>query len=142
MSLTRWEPELLSLRRAMNRLFDETLGQTLPSLSERGFSVPVDVRETDESLEIRADLPGVTPEDVDITVTDNTLTVKGEYKAEEEREEGRMHVQERRYGSFQRSVSLPTTVNTDAAEAKFEDGVLKVTLPKTEEAKPKRISVH
>ncbi len=141
MSLTRWEPELLSLRRAMNRLFDDTLGQTLPSLVERDLSVPVDVRETDESLEISADLPGVKPEDVEITVSDNTLTVKGEYKTEEEREEGQMHIQERHYGSFQRSVSLPIAVDTDAAEAKFEDGVLKITLPKTEEAKPKRISV-
>jgi HSP20 family protein len=101
----------------------------------------VDVRETDETLEISADLPGLQPEDVDITVTDDTLTLKGEYKAEEEREEGKMHIQERRYGSFQRTVRLPTAVDTDAAEAKFEDGVLKITLPKAEEAKAKRIAV-
>ncbi|NLG50642.1 MAG: Hsp20/alpha crystallin family protein, partial [Chloroflexi bacterium] len=81
------------------------------------------------------------PENVDITVTGNTLTIKGEMKVEEETERGNVHFRERRYGSFHRSLMLPTEVNPDKAEATFENGVLKLKLPKTEEARPKQIEV-
>jgi HSP20 family protein len=97
--------------------------------------------ESDDSIVISADLPGLKPEDVDISVNDSTLTIKGEYKTEEEGERGDVHFNERRYGEFRRSITLPTSVDIDATEAEFEDGVLKVTLPKTEETKPKQIEV-
>jgi HSP20 family protein len=97
--------------------------------------------ESDDSIVISADLPGLKPEDVDISITDSTLTIKGEYKTEEEGERGDVHFRERRYGKFRRSFALPAGVDVDATEAEFEDGVLKVRLPKTEETKPKQIEV-
>jgi HSP20 family protein len=101
----------------------------------------MDMYETDDDVVINADLPGLKPEDVDISVTGNTLNIKGEFRSEEEGERGNVHFQERRYGKFQRSVSLPSGIDTDAAEAEFEDGILKIALPKSEEAKPKQIPV-
>jgi HSP20 family protein len=97
--------------------------------------------ESDDSIVISADLPGLKPEDVDISVNDSTLTIKGEYKTEEEGKRGDVHFKERRHGEFRRSITLPTSVDIDATEAAFEDGVLTVTLPKTEETKPKQIEV-
>jgi HSP20 family protein len=129
----------------IDRWFDESLTRSMEEWPEqRGFdlSVPIDVYETDDNFVVKAELPGLKPEDVDISITGNTLTLKGEFEEEQERERGNVHVQERRFGRFYRSIGLPTNVNTDAAEANFDDGVLKVTLPKTEQAKPKRISVH
>jgi HSP20 family protein len=102
----------------------------------------LDLYETDDNLVVETSLPGINPDDVDISIVGNTLTIKGETKHEAEKgEKGRYHYRERRYGAFQRSIILPTGVNTDAAEAVFKDGVLKLTLPKVEEAKPKRIEV-
>jgi HSP20 family protein len=102
----------------------------------------LDLYETDDNLVVETSLPGINPDDVDISIVGNTLTIKGETKHEAEKEEkGRYHYRERRYGAFRRSIILPTGVNTDAAEAVFEKGVLKLTLPKVEEAKPKRIQV-
>lgn len=97
--------------------------------------------ETDDSLVVSAAVPGLKPEDVDITISGNTLSIKGEFQAEEEGERGNVHFQERRYGKFQRTVTLPSAVDTEAADATFENGVVKVTLPKMEEARPKQISV-
>jgi len=146
MSLIRWDPfrNVSPLREAMNRLFEESF---VPSprawrwSTESGLPVLADMVESDENIVISADLPGLKPEDVDISITDSTLTIKGEYKTEEEGERGDVHFKERRYGAFRRSFTLPTTVDTDATEAEFEDGVLTVTLPKTEETKPKQIEV-
>lgn len=145
MALTRWDPfrEMVSLREAMDRLFEE--GFVRPTRgwlsSELGLRVPMDMYETDDSVVVSAALPGLKSEDVDISITGNTLTLKGEFRSEEESERGSVHFRERRYGKFQRSVTLPTSVDTDAAEAEFKDGVLRVTLPETEEAKPKQIPV-
>jgi HSP20 family protein len=86
-------------------------------------------------------VPGIKPEDLDITVTKNTLTIKGEVRQEEEKEEERYHLRERRYGRFARSITLPTSVDADEIEANYENGVLTLRLPKTEEVKPKRIEV-
>jgi HSP20 family protein len=146
MALIRWDPlrEMWSLRETMNRLFDESfIRSNAPRWQAEGRLLPVsaDLVETDDSLIFKADLPGLKPEDVDISVSDSVLTVKGEYKTEKEEEEGDVHFKERRYGRFQRAIRLPDNVDTDAAEAKFEDGVLKISLPKTEEAKPKQIKV-
>ncbi len=144
MSLIRWDPyrEMLSLRDRMNRLFEEGVapgwerGETFGMLS-----VPIDMWESEGNLMLSASLPGVKPEDVDIQVTGDTLTIRGEVRHEEEREQGNVRIQERRYGSFRRSLRLPPNVNTDAIDATFENGVLKLVIPQTEEAKPKQIEV-
>jgi HSP20 family protein len=147
MSLSRWDPyrESVSLREAMNRLFDESwLG---PSWSRegdgdaQGIFVPLDMVEKDDQIEITAPLPGLKAEDVDIRVTGDILTIKGEFREEKEEERGTVHHRERRYGSFQRAIRLPMSVDTSKAEATFEDGMLTLSLPKTEEAKPKQIEV-
>ncbi|MBN1483258.1 MAG: Hsp20/alpha crystallin family protein [Chloroflexia bacterium] len=145
MTLIRWSPlrRAMSLRDAMDRIFSESLARSYwdwPE-GERTLSVPIDMYETDDHLVVRSDLPGLKPEEVDISITGDTLTIKGEFRSEEE-ERGDVYMQERCYGRFQRSVALPTGVDSDAAEATFEDGVLKVTLPKAEEAKPKQITVQ
>jgi HSP20 family protein len=144
MDLIRWDPfrEALTLREAVNRLFDESIVRSPRSWpSATGLAVAVDLEETDDDVIVTADLPGLQPDDVDISVTDSTLTMKGEFKSEEEGERGNVHYRERRYGSFQRVISLPAAVNANKTEAEFEDGVLTVTLPKTEETKPKQIMV-
>lgn len=146
MSLTRWDPfrEMMSLRDAMDRLFEESFARPLrawPWGIDGGLAVPVDMYETDDSLVVSAAVPGLKPEDVDINITGNTLNISGEFKSEEEGKRGNVHFRERRYGKFQRSVALPPTVDTETVEATFENGILKVTLPKTEEAKPRQIPV-
>jgi len=90
---------------------------------------------------VHASIPGVKPEDIDISVTGDVLTIKGETVEEKEEKEGNYHLRERRYGAFQRAVSLPTLVRADKASAEFENGVLKLTLPKVEEVKPKSIKI-
>ncbi len=147
MSLTRWDPfrEMVSLREAMDRLFEESFirpsrGSALVS-GNGGMSVAVDMYETEDNLVVSAAVPGLTPDDVDISITGNTLTIQGEFRSEEEGERGNVHFQERRYGKFQRSLNLPANVNTDQVDATFESGILKITLPKLEEAKPKQIPV-
>lgn len=144
MSLIRWDPyrEMLSLRDRMNRLFEESVAPVW----ERGetfgmLSVPIDVWESEGNLMLSASLPGVKPEDVDIQVTGDTLTIRGEVRHEEERERGNVRFQERRYGAFRRSLRLPPNVNTDAIDATYENGVLRLKIPQTEEAKPKQIDV-
>jgi HSP20 family protein len=105
------------------------------------YPFPLDVYETEDSLVVKAPLPGVRPEDVDISITGDILTIKGESKSEQEVKREDYHRREVRYGSFCRSVPLPTQVEHGKAEAVFEHGILTVTLPKTAEAKPKTIKV-
>lgn len=144
-SLIRWEPfrELISLREMMDRLFEESFarprGRWLVPLDLE--TLAVDMYETDDKIVVKASLPGVKPEEVDISVTGNTLTIKGETKAEEEVKEENYLRRERRYGAFSRSLSLPTQVEVEKAEAVFENGVLTLTLPKAEAVRPKTIKV-
>lgn len=143
-SLMRWYPfsDFRSLRRHTDRLFDDFFrGPRLVPWESAELAFPLDVYETEESLVVKAPLPGVRPEDVDISITDDILTIKGETKSEEEVERENYHRRELRYGSFCRSVPLPTQVEHGKAEAAFEQGILTVTLPKTAEAKPKTIKV-
>jgi HSP20 family protein len=143
MTLTRWDPfgETTSLRRAMDRLFDESFVGWSMGSSGQGGSVPLDVIERDDAFVVKASLPGVKPDDVELSVHRNMLTIRGEMGGESEKSEGQYRHRERWQGSFSRSVSLPADVNTDACEARFEKGVLTVTLPKSEQARAKRINI-
>ena len=143
MSLIRWDPfgEMVSLRDAMDRLFEESV-VGMPMRSREGPKMlALDVCETENDLKVEASLPGFKPDEVDISVVGNALSIKAETEREEKSEEGRYHYRERSYGSYQRTIPLPADVDSSKAEAKFEDGVLKLTFPKVEEAKPKRIEV-
>jgi HSP20 family protein len=143
-SLMRWYPfsDIRSLRRHTDRLFDDFFrGPHLVPWESAEFAFPLDVYETEDSLVVKASLPGVKPEEVDISVTGDVLTIKGETKSEEEVKRENYHRRELRYGSFCRSVPLPTGVEHDKTEATFEQGILTVTLPKREEVKPKAIKI-
>ncbi|MEZ4862318.1 MAG: Hsp20/alpha crystallin family protein [Caldilineaceae bacterium] len=143
-TLTRWEPfrEMANLSRMMDRFFDEPFTE-MPTLWRRGdgYSLALDVAEQDDQYVVKASVPGIKPEDIEITLTDNVLTIKGETKDEKEIEEEKYHMRERHYGSFTRTIALPVTVNADKIEAVNENGVLTLTLPKAEAVKPKRIEV-
>jgi HSP20 family protein len=110
-------------------------------LLEGEWAPSVDVAETDEEIVVTAELPGIKQEEVDISIADNVLTLKGEKKEEKEVKEKNYHRIERSYGSFQRSISLPTGVDAGKAKATYKDGILCVTVPKVEEAKPKQIKI-
>lgn len=137
-TLTRWEPfrEMANLSRMMDRFFDEPFGE-MPVLWRRGdgYNLALDVAEQEDKYIVKASVPGIKPEDVEITLTDNVLTIKGETKEEN------YHLRERRFGSFMRSIALPNSVDADKIEAVNEHGVLTLTLPKAEAVKPKRIEV-
>jgi HSP20 family protein len=144
MAIERWDPfrEAVSLRDAMNSLFQDSFVRPGGTMAQSGSAaLPLDVYETENEFVIRASLPGVKPEDVQITVQGDTVTIRGESKAEEERKGEQWHLRERRFGAFQRSVSLPTPVNADKAQAHFENGVLTLTLPKSEAARPRQIKI-
>nr|HID12371.1 Hsp20/alpha crystallin family protein [Anaerolineae bacterium] len=144
-NLVRWEPfrELISLREAMDRLFEESFVRPWAGwLAPVGVeTLAVDMYETDDAIVIKSAIPGVKPEDLDVSVSGDTLTIKGETRAEEEVREENYIRRERRYGSFCRSLTIPVPVVADKAEAEFENGVLTLTLPKAEEVKPKPIKV-
>jgi HSP20 family protein len=130
---------MLSMRRAMDRLFDRALE---PSLSETTvWDLALDVVENKDEFLVKASLPGINPDELEITFTDNVLTIKGETKEDKEIKEEQYHLRERRQGIFTRSISLPNRVKSDAIEASYDAGVLTLKLPKIEEVKPKRIGI-
>jgi HSP20 family protein len=131
----------MSLRQAMDRLFEDSFVR-LPHLVATGVGeFPLDVYQTENEVVVKAALPGVKPEELDITLADNTLTIKGEHKEEQEAEENEYLYRERYYGTFSRSVAMPVKVDSNKAEATFEEGVLTLTLPKAEEIKPKQLKI-
>jgi HSP20 family protein len=144
-NLVRWDPfrEMISLREAVDRLFEDSIVRPRGPLAPvTGTSaLALDVYETADDVTVKASIPGVKPEGIDITVTGDVLTIKGETVEEQEKQEANYHLRERRYGAFQRSVTLPTAVKADKATADFANGVLTLTLPKVEEAKPKSIRI-
>jgi HSP20 family protein len=149
-SLTRWEPlrEMAEMRRNMDRMmerfFDEPFFANFATWTPRengAWSLPLDLAEDAESYVVKASLPGINPDEIEITLTDNVLTIKGENKEESESKESNWHVRERRYGSFMRSVTLPAPIEADKVEATNEHGVLTLRLPKAEAVKPKKIVV-
>ena len=141
-NLIRWEParEMMTLREAMDRLFDDAF--TRPLSLRDAWSVPaIDMYQTDDEIVVKAALPGIKADEVQINITGEVLTLKGEMKHEEEKKEKAWHMREQRWGSFERSVVLPTDVVSDKAKAEFENGILTITLPKAEEVKPKVINI-
>ena len=142
-NLTRWEPvrEMMTLREAMDRLFDDAFTRPLNN-REGGWSTPaVDMYQTDDEVVVKVALPGFKADEVQINVTGDVLTLRGEVKQQEEKKERAWHLREQRWNSFERSIALPTDVKADRASADFENGILTVTLPKAEEVKPKTITV-
>lgn len=141
-NLTRWEPmrEMMTLREAMDRLFDDAFTHPL-GISGVSAMPAVDMYQTDDEVVVKATLPGLKAEDVHITVTGETLILRGEYKQENEQKEATYHIREHRSGSFERSLLLPTDVKADKAKADFEDGILTITMPIAEEVKPKSITI-
>jgi len=141
-TLTRWEPvrEMITLRDAMDRLFDDAFTRPI-NMSAVSAMPAIDMYQDDESVVVKAQLPGLSNDDVQISVTDNILTLRGEFKEENEDEGKSYHIREHRYGTFERTLSLPTDVQVDKAKAVFENGILTITLPKAEKVKPKTISI-
>jgi HSP20 family protein len=144
--LTRWEPfrEMRRMHDMLDRIMDDAyMGQRKDNEVLEGLA-PVDVYETDDDVVVKAMMPGMTADDIQISVDRDVLTIRGETKHEEKTEEGNgrvYHHRELRYQRFSRSVRLPTLVNADKADAQFENGILTLSLPKAEEVKPKQITV-
>jgi len=145
MAIERWDPfrETISLRDAMNSLLQESFIRPGGMQGQNGgaTTLPLDIAENENEFVVKASLPGVKPEDVQITVHGNTLTIRGESRAEEEKKGEHWHIRERRHGAFQRSVSLATPVDSDKAQAHYDNGVLTLTLPKSEAARPRQIKI-
>jgi HSP20 family protein len=133
--------ELLSLRRAMDRLIDDDFFRPMSWNGSEASAPALDVSTTTDALVVEAALPGVRPEEVDITVENGTLTIRGETKTERQEGEGDFLVREIRRGSFARAVSLPSGLEPDKASATFENGVLSLRIPKAEEVKPRQIRI-
>lgn len=151
MAIVRWEPfrDLLSLQDRMNRLFDESYrGANRPNAGTDEWALggswapAVDIYEQEGNIVMKAELPGVDPKAVDIRLENNTLTLRGERKLDREVKEDSYHRVERSYGAFSRSFTLPTVVDQGSIKAEYKDGVLKLTLPKREEAKPRQIQIN
>jgi HSP20 family protein len=146
MAIVRWDPtrELDSLQSEMNRLFDGFFGtgsQGRNAATLRRWIPAMDLVEAGDELVLRADLPGMSEDDVTIEIKDNVLTVSGERRSEHEEKSENFYRAERAFGSFSRSLSLPEGVSPDAVSAKFDSGVLEVRVPKPEERKPHRVAI-
>jgi HSP20 family protein len=146
-NITRFDPlgEMVSLRSAMDRLFEDSFVSPMSWRTISGgdsITPPIDVHETSDELVLTASLPGMKPEDVEITMTGQNLTLRGELKADEEIKREQYLYRERRFGSWSRSVQLPVRVQGDRAEATFADGILTLRIPKAEEVKPRQIRIN
>lgn len=146
MAVVKWDPlrDLLSIQDRMNRLFEQTLSRSgaEEGIAASTWSPAVDIYETPETIVMKAELPGLSREDIEIHIRDNALTLRGERRfAKDVQQENYLRI-ERAYGAFQRSFTLPATIQQDKIRAVFRDGVLELTLPKAEEAKPKKIAIE
>ena len=143
-SMTRWNPNVLTARDPFFRLVDSLFNQDLlPSeeVSNRTWMPPVDIQETADAYRLVAELPGMTKEDINITLENNVLRLSGERKFEKDiKKDGYQRV-ERTYGTFARAFTLPSQVNHDKVEASFENGLLTISVPKAEQAKPRKITI-
>lgn len=142
MTIVRWSPmrDILNIQEEMNRIFNNF---ARPSEGQRGvlWSPQVDIYESDDGITVELEIPGMSKDDVNIRIQDNVLTLKGEKKQDEDTKGKNFHRVERSYGTFERSFSLPSSIQTDRVRATTKDGVLTITLPKAEEAKPREIAI-
>jgi HSP20 family protein len=153
MAIVRWSParelmpalseEMFDMRRQINRMFDNLFRGEVPESADLPsiWNPSVDIAERESEYVVKVELPGVSKDDVRITLEDALLTIRGEKKQEKESKEANYHRMERSYGSFQRSFTLPASVKADKIEASYRDGILTVTLPKADEARRKQIEV-
>jgi HSP20 family protein len=145
MDLVPWKPfrdELSNFRKEMDRLWNRAFGEAaLGKAFETEWQPSADIVETADSITVKAELPGLEPKDIEVTLSGDLLTIKGEKKKEEEKKDEKFHRTERFYGMFERSFRLPTGIKMDKVEANFDKGILTITLPKTEEAKTKEIKI-
>jgi len=143
-SITRWDPfrTMTSLQDQVNRLFEDSFRGRSGEASLTAWAPAVDIFETENELVLKADLPDVQEKDIDIRMENNTLTIRGERRFEQEVKEDNYLRVERAYGTFTRSFSLPSTVNAEAIQAEYSNGVLTVRMPKREESKPRQIKVR
>ncbi len=146
MAITRWDPfrDVLALQNRMNSLFQDYTrgGGDADVVTTASFVPPVDIYEDEHKIVLKLEVPGMKQEDFDVQVENNTLTIRGERKFEKEEKEENFHRIERRYGSFFRSFALPNTVDAGKINAGYDAGVLKISLTKREESKPKQIKVQ
>jgi len=145
MNLVRWEPlnELVTLRQAMDKLFADSFVR-MPHESDGAdgvFAPAMDIYETPDKIGVKASMPGVKPENIDISIDQDTLLIKGETKSEQETKDEKYVRRECRYGTFSRSVALPAGLKIDKAEATMENGVLTLEIPKAEEVKPRTVKI-
>ena len=144
--LTRWDPtrEFATLQDRMNRLFRDSFGTEgrEEALTTTGFAPAVDVYEDEHKVTLKIEVPGIDEKDIDVRIENNTLTVHGERKFEKEEKEENFRRVERQYGSFTRTFTLPNTLDHDSVSADYDKGVLKISLAKKAEAKPKQIKVN
>src|SRR5216117_465021 len=141
--LTRWDPfrEFSTLQDRMNRLFQQSYGDREEALTTGSFAPAVDVYEDEHNVTLKIEVPGIDEKDIDVRIENNTLTVHGERKFEKEEKEENFRRVERQYGSFTRQFTLPNTVDPEQVNATYDKGVLKITLAKKAESKPKQIRV-
>ena len=146
MAIVRWDPfrDLAGLQERMNRMFDDSYrsGRGEDWALGGAWAPAVDIYEQDGNIVVKAELPGVDPKDVDVRVENNTLTLRGERKLESDVKQENYHRVERSYGTFTRSFTLPSVLDQEKIKAEYKDGVLKVVLPKHEQAKPKQININ
>jgi HSP20 family protein len=138
-----WESRFPSLREEMDRMFEDFFGKTgFQSVTEGAWVPPIDVQDTKKDVIVMMDIPAIDPKEVSISIMEDRLTIKGERKREEEVKEVDYYRSERVYGSFQRIIQLPSEVVGDRAKASYKDGVLKITIPKSQKAVPKEVKVE
>jgi HSP20 family protein len=146
-NLSRWDPfqDLLAIQDEMNQVFGRALGRSDRASGEsavRTWAPALDIAERPDAYVVTVEVPGIKPEELEITLEGGVLTISGERRFKTETKDQQYHRVERRYGAFRRSITLPARVSADAIDASFADGVLQVVVPKAEEAKPRRIEVH
>lgn len=145
--MTRWNPlrEMETIHHQMNRLFEPFFVRggldEGTDLAAGAWVPPVDIEETSDRLVVRAEIPGMSPDEIDVRVENGVLTIRGERRFESERRDRNFHRVERSYGTFSRSFTLPTTVDTENVSARYEQGILELEMPRREEAKPRRIPI-
>lgn len=143
-NISRWDPfqDMLTLREAMNQLLEDSVVSPRTGRNSQALVVPMDLSETVDGYHVEAAVPGLKPDDLEITLENNVLTIKGETRQETTTNDRQFHRVERQFGSFRRTIGLPTQVKGDAIEASLNGGVLSLFIPKAEEVKPRKITVN